>query len=468
MASLQLPISSYRLPSPAASAARLVNCFPEMAPKDTKKQPVILRRAPGIRAFANVGAGPIRGFTVMGGVLFALSGTTLYSVDGNGTGTAVSGSVPGAERVQMANNGTDLVISRPFNSFGYQSDGATVSQIVDSTFTGWGGLNPTFLDDYIVFRRPGTQQFFNTGLGAITFNALDITSADGDPDNLVGLAQTARELFLPGEKTCEIWYNAANPTGSPFSRSPTGFIEVGCAAGDSVGKQDNGLFWLANDKTFRRLEGLAPTRVSNHGIEAVLERMAVVSDCFALPYSQEGHLFVAFTFPSAGRTIVYDALTQQWHDRESYGLGRWRPNAIAGCYGKQLVGDSQSGKIGILAPDTHYEWDDPQRVEWTYQPAYAERQRASFRRFELVLNTGEGVTVGQGQNPLATLKISDDGGKTYRTLPTRSLGEVGKYKTSVAWWNTGSARERVHKVEITDPVPLYVTDTQIEGDGLRI
>lgn len=466
---LPLPVSSYKLPSPAASSERLINCYAEPAPKGSPKGRVILRRAPGIRSWIDIGNdGPIRGMTVMDGVLYALSGSDLYSIASNGTKTQVTGSVSGSERVRIANNGSSLVIVRPFDNSGYSSAGSTVAAIDDSTFTGWGAADVDIIDGYFVFRRPDSNQFFNSGLNAVTFNALDFASADGSPDNLVGLIVDHREIFLVGSATSELWYDAARTTGSPFARSPNGFMEIGCGASYSLGKQAGSVFWLANDKTFRGLQGANAEKVSQFGIDAMVERLSKTDDCFALPYTLEGHRQIAFTFPFAGRTVVYDADVGEWHDRESLGYGRWRANCIVEAYGMQLVGDSESGKIGILDPDTHEEFGEPQRVEFTYAPIYAERNRFSHRRFELVLNTGHGVTTGQGQNPLATLKVSDDGGETFRTLPTRSLGEIGKYKTRAQWWNLGSARERVCKIEITDPVPLYITDTQIEADGARL
>lgn len=465
---LPLPVSTYRLPSPKASSARLLNVFSEQAPKDGAKGPIILRRAPGIRSWVEVGDGPIRGMTVLGGTLYALSGSELWSIDRLGNTSQVTGSIPGAERVSISNNGANLVAVRRFDNTAYQSDGSTIAQITDSTFTGWGAGDVDFLDGYLVFRRPGTAQFFNTGLNALTFDALDIATAEGAPDLLVGLLVDHRELFLAGEATCEIWYNAALATGSPFSRSPQGLLEIGAAAGASLGKQDNSIFWLANDLTYRKLDGLTPRRVSNYGIEGVVQRLSKVDDCFSLAYDMEGHEQIAFTFPSAGRTVVFDASTAQWHERESLGYSRWRPNAIVSAYGLQVVGDSESGKVGILDPDTHEEWGDPQRTWWTYQSIYAEHQRASHQRFELVVNAGHGVATGQGADPLATLKVSDDGGETWRTRPTRSLGKIGEYGKRVQWWNLGSSRDRVYGVEVTDPVELFVVDTHIEGQGMRL
>lgn len=462
-----LPIASYKLPSPAASSSLLVNCYAQPAPKDSPKGRVILRRSPGIRDWCTVaGSVSVRGAIRKGDTVFALIGTTLYSIDQNGTETAMTGSVPGSERVRMSTNGTTIVIVRPTDNTGYVLSGTTVSQIVDSTFTGWGAADVDFLDGYYVFRRPNSNQVFNSGLNAVTFNALDFTSFDAAPGNLNGLIVDNREIIGTKALSAELWYNAARSPGSPFARSPQGFRENGSAAPYSLGKQDNSLFWLATDKTFRRL-GQSLEKVSQPGIEAMLQRLSRLDDCFSLPYSLEGHLQLAFTFPFANRTIVYDCSTQEWHDRESLGLGRWRANCVVQCYGHTLIGDSQSGRIGILDPDTHEEWGDPQRVEWTYQPVYGENVKVSHKHFELVLNVGNGVTVGQGQNPLATLKISDDGGNVFRALPTRSLGAIGQYNTRVDWWKLGSSRQRVYRVEITDPVPLYIADTQLLAVGAR-
>ena len=465
-----LPIASYRLPAPVASSSRLVNCFPEQAPPSSAKgQPALLRRAPGIRAWVEAGDGPIRGFTVMGSTLYALSGESLYPINTAGTvGSALTGSVPGSERVRLANNGSDIVIVRPTDGAGYESDGSSVSQITDPTYVGWLAADVDFIDGYFVFRRPDSQMIFNSGLNAVTFNALDFISAEGAPDNANGLIVDHREIFVTGERTSELLYNAANASGSPFSRTPNGLLEIGSAAPYSLGKQDNGVFWLASDRTVRRLNGATPTRVSQHGVESVIQRMSTVSDCFALPYSQEGHLFIAFTFPMEGRTFVYDATVGEWHERESLGYNRWRANCITQFNGQWVVGDSESGKIGILDPDTHEEWGEPQRVEFTYQSVYAERRRASHHRFELVINAGSGITSGQGSNPLATLKISDDGGSTFRALPTRSLGAIGARDTRAVWHRLGSSRDRVYRVEITDPVPLFAVDTQLEVTGGRL
>lgn len=465
---LALPIASYKLPNPSASCSRLLNCYIEQAAPDSNKGPSILRRAPGISTvldLEDVDGDTGRGLYNFNDELYALVGATLSKVSAGHAVTTV-GTVPGSERVTLADNGEDFVIWRPFNDTIYSSDGATVAQLTDPMLDD-GAASPCFVDGYLVFRRPNTPDFFNTGLNALTFNGLDIASAEGAPGNIVGLIVDNREVIPLKERTTELWYNAGNSPGSPFSRSPSGFLQLGTAAGQSPGSIDNSPFWLANDLTVRRLAGSTPTRVSQHGIEAILQRTSV-SDAYGLTYTQEGHLFYCVVLPFAARTIVYDCTTQQWHERDSLGYGAWRPSHIVSCYGRQYVLDRVSGKLGILDPDTHEEFGEPQRVAWTYQPVYAQGNRVSHRRLELGLGAGKGTAIGQGQHPLATLKVSDDGGETFDTLPTVSLGAMGQYDTTVDWWNLGESPNRVYQIEVTDPVQLFITNTVLHADGARL
>lgn len=467
MASQPLPISSYVLPAESASSQRLLNCFVEEKPPRSMKGDAILRRAPGIRSWVDLAVlaqDTCRGGVLHADTLYVLVGETLSSISANGT-TATIGTVPGSERVRIVSNGEDMVIWRPFNNTLYESDGATVAQITDPMLAS-GGASPDFLDGYIVVRRPDTAQFFNSGLNALTWNGLDIATVEGKPGKLVGLRVDNREIILLKEQSAELWYNAARSPGSPFARSPTGFLQLGSPAGESLNSQNNSPFWLANDLTIRRLAGPVPQRVSQHGIEAILAAISV-TDAYAVPYFVQGHLFIAWVFPFAGRTIVYDCTTQQWHERDSLGYGAWRVTDIIQAYGSQVVLDRTSGKVGILDADTFDEFDEPQRVQWTYQPIYAENKLAVHHLFELVPNVGAGTAIGQGQNPQATLYITDDGGKTYRANTTQSLGVMGAYKARVPWHKLGSSRNRGYRVQVTDPVQLFAFDTQVDVTGAR-
>ena len=466
---LPLPIGNYLLRLVSASCRRIVNCFALKAPPDSPYgQPTTIYRAPGIRAFVDTAEeSGVRGFLPLHETLYAVAGDKLYTINEAGTVTALTGdSITGSGRVRMAVNSNGQIVIGCSDNLVYSSDGATVAQITDTTVTdGNGAADPSFVDGYIVLRKPGTAQIINTGINDLTFSALDVYTAEGSPDNLVGLMVNNRELILPGEDSTELAYNADNAEGSPFSRSPSGFHEIGCAAGDSLASQDNTVLMLANDKTFRRLSQ-SWQQVSHDGIDQIVAAMTLVSDCYSLTWRQEGHHFVAWTFPNASRTLVLDLNTGEWHERESridtVSLGRWRVQCIAQIWGKQIVGDSESGKIGILDPDTHEEWGEPQACSVTFQPIYNAGREVTLKRFELGISSGQGTVTGQGANPLATLFISRDGGNNFTAKPMRELGKIGEYRRRVQWNALGASTRFVPRIEFSDPIPMMILDAQVD------
>lgn len=454
MAQINLPVHSYRLNSVTASNARLINCYAEPL---VGKQPIRLTRAPGIPVFSTPTSGAGRGLHVMAGVLYAVVGSTLYSISSSGVATSI-GTIAGTLPCWMANNGTQLAIGSDGGTW-YVYNGSSLAAISDGDFTSRGARGSAFIDNYIAFVEPSSGRWFVSDLAnATSYDALNFATAEGHPDRTISLIVDHREVILFGENTTEIWYNAGL-SGFPFERSPDGLLELGGVANLGQAKLDNSVFWLASDLTVRRLEGRTPQRVSHHGVEERIRGYDDVSDCQAYPYTFNGHLCVVFRFPSAGETWVYDITTQEWHERQSYGYTGWNVSGVAECYGKVMVQDSLTGEIGYFDNETYTEFGEVQRAEWTYQNVYGENSRLFFSSLEIVAETGVGLATGQGSDPQLTLEVSDDGGRTWRTLPTRTIGAQGEYKTRVRWHRLGQSRDRVYRASISDPVELSVTDT---------
>jgi len=447
---IPLPVHSYQVET--ASTARLVNCFAEPS---QGKGPVILRTAPGIDNWLNYGSGPGRGMIWHLGNLYSVSGTTLYKITPSGVATIV-GTIPGTDRVFMASNGVDCVIVG--GGVGYVAN-TTVTRITDADFLARSPGAVDFLDSFLVFVESGSGRFFSSDLlDASSYDPLYFSVADAAPDKLVTLKVDHRQIILFGEYTTEIWYNAGT-AGFPFARLPGGVVELGCVARHGVARQDNSVFWLANDKTIRRLDGQTPLRVSQHGVEKAIKDYAVITDCEAFSYSLEGHLCVVFRFPSAGATWVYDVTTGEWHERESWPGGSWDVRTIVEINGIIYVQNSETGAIGKMNADSAQEWGSFLRPEWTYQPVYQDGERLFHSAFEVGLTPAETASTS---TPYMTLEYSNDGGRTYTTAPTRSLGAVGQYATRVVWHRLGSARDRVYRCSVSDPIPMTVWGTYAE------
>lgn len=466
MGSINLPLHSYKLRSGQASTSRLMNCMIEQLPPDANT-PAILTRTPGISSWATVGTGPIEGMHTDHGLLYVVSGGGFYSVTSTPTAT-FRGAVGSSTEIDIDSNDAAAVIVSPPNAFHYTPATTTFAQITDADFTARGAGDVEFLDNYMLFREPDSDRFFGADLGSVSaFDALNFASAEGATDTLVGMKVDHRQVFLLGEKSCELWENTGI-SGFPFERMINGFVEQGCINGRTVAKLDQSVFWVANDYSVRRLNGATPDKVSTPAVDQWLKSVTLAS-LRGSSYTQEGHLFYVLTAPEG--CFAYDVTTQLWAERGTYGFGNWRWGNPVAFAGKILVGSTTSNVIAELDPTVYTELADTLRMEWTYQPVYVEGRRAFHDRLEIVCQVGVGLTTGQGSAPEIMLDFSDDGGQTWVSMPNRSLGAIGVYATRVTWSGLGScasAHGRVYRAAVSDPVKVTILDTLLEVRGGRI
>lgn len=345
--------------------------------------------------------------------------------------------------------------------------GPVFQQLTAATFLQFGAIDLHFVDSYIVFLAQNGREFYNddgqivSGQNQITFNTDGIFPREFGTDLFVGLGVDHREISLFGLWTSEGYLNVGNPVGTPFSTAPQSFVELGChpLGAYTIALQDQALFWVASDKTVRRKSGQTPQRISNSGIESILEH-ADLTGSYALTPNIAGHPLWALVMPAAFRTLVYDCLTTEWFEIESYGLGYWRALCYNNAYGRQFVGDSQGHGIGYLDTSVFTEYSDMMETSFTTQSIYKDHNRIVHRRLEAVMTTGDGGFTGAN----LSLYVSDDSGNTFRGFPNRNLGPTGSFYTRAVWFNLGQTRNRVYRFSTADPTPTFVVQctTDIE------
>ena len=438
----------------------------------------VLMRSQGSKDWATAGSGSIKamyqaeiGFS-SGRLdrLYVVSGRELYSVDESGAATLI-GDVGSPNSIDISHNTDSLVVVNEPDAYYY--DGTTFGQIVDSDFTTRGAGNVDFLENFMLFREPNSNRMFGSDLGSVSdYDALNFVNADSHPDNLLGGIAIDRNYIAFGKKTTEFYTNTG-ASGFPFERIINATIQVGLAGENLYGICFDVVYFIADDHTVRRLDGNQPVRISTHYIEQLLQSTFTLSSGEAFSFWYEGHFFMGFTFNEG--TIVYDAMTQEWHERKSFNREYWRFGHMQRFAGKWLAGDRDSNEIVELDVQTFDEAvNDPQMasnvqvMEWTYQPIYADGIRAFHDRLEVRFEAGVGTTTGQGSDPKIMMEYSDDGGQTWRSLPTRTLGKKGEYKDRAVWHNLGSSRQRVYRGSVSDPVAVYIGDTITEVRGGRL
>ena len=456
MATLSLPIGSHNRFS--GSVARLINMYFETQPRDAKA-PVAINRIPGVSALGTFATSGFRGGVVWNEAAYAVVGANLYKVAEDGTTTSI-GAIAGTSRCSLA-AGTQLGINNNTGT-AYTYDGSTLAAIADADFPS-NSRGAAMLDDYMAVFKAGTHTWNSSDKSDFTaWDALAFDNAEGSDDDLVGIIAGQSKYYLGGSKSTEIYWNAGL---SPFAfqRVPNGVIDFGLMAQHSQAIIDNTLCWLAHDGTVRILRGLTPQRISTHAVEAAIAGYNNTDQAFAIPMAIRGHNWYVLTFPAQG-TWVYDFNTNEWHERESLGYDCWNVDGYLRAYNKDLAfyGD----KVGVFDESVHDEWSSEIRGRWTYPAVYGEGRRAYHKRFEIRCEVGVGNA--DVTEPLLTLELSDDGGKTWTALPTRSLGKVGEYQKSLVWTRLGSSEDRVYRVSMSDPALLHIWRTELEADGGRL
>lgn len=456
-----------------ADCQRCVNLYPEVNEVGTEKEHevALLLGTPGLRLITTLGSGPIRGvFTASNGTLYVASGTTLYSVDSTFTSHSLGSLSTSAGPVSFADNGVSLVMVDGPN--GYQVTLATnvFAKITDPNFLGANLV--TFQDSYFIFNKPSTNQFYISGLLAVTFDPTDIGTKEGLPDNIVGLISDQRNLYLFGSQSSEIFYD--NGDTFPFVRMEGAFIPIGCMATHSIQKLQGSIFWLGADAQGRgivyRVQGYQPQRISTHAIENVFASLGAdqLSSARAWTYQQGGHGFYCLNFPGAETMWVFDTATNLWHERAFLNQGdlsRHRADCHAFAYNTNIVGDFGNGNLYALDPNIYSDNGSPIQQVRAAPHITKEMKRVFHSYFQLDMETGVGTDgSGQGVNPQVVLDWSDDGGHTWSNEKWANTGAIGSTLTRVIWRRLGSSRDRVYRIKITDPVKTVLLGADVGLD----
>lgn len=464
---------SHQARSLNADAQRTLNCYVELD-NASPRAPAALYGTPGTVRKLTFPTAPVRAGFKEGAYSWWVAGNTVYRVDAAYTATAVGTIGTSAGEIGIASNGGQILIVDGAAGWLVNVASSALTSISDPEFPN-GVRRATYQDGFFLVAGDGTGKFYinerpNDGS---QWNGLDFASAEGSPDNTIGIISDHREVWLFGELSAEVWVNTGN-ADFPFQRAGNVFIEHGCAAAGTVAKADNTVFWLgADDKgagIVWRADGYTPVRISTHALEKALGEYSTIADAFAFTYQQEGHIFYVLTLPAAGVTWCYDAATQLWHERawrnpDTGRLLRWRANCSVFAHGEHLVGDFENGNVYALRLDAYTDDGAPiLRLRRTTSNEMLQ-QRMFYAGLQVDMETGVGTATGQGESPLLMLRYSSDGGHTWSPERMATVGALGQYGARARFNRLGSGRNRVWEISMTDPVKFAVFGAVLEAQA---
>jgi hypothetical protein len=175
-------------------------------------------------------------------------------------------------------------------------------------------------------------------------------------------------------------------------------------------------------------------------------------------------------------------LTTFTRDEFEVGLGPAATTATP-----QRFGLSHSCPFLILSPagdvppgPSTFDWSAVGTVRWSASSSQGQGERRLIRRlrqtphlsaeevqlfyakFQLDMETGVGLTTGQGSNPKVMLQWSTDHGHTWSNEHWIEAGKEGAYRWRAIWRRLGRARDMVFRVVMSDPVKVSWIDAYVD------
>jgi hypothetical protein len=427
---------------------------------------------PGYSMVCQLDIGEVRGIYVIpgGANLIAVSGSKVYKVNAAWVATQIGTLTTNSGPVKITDNGIDVYIVDGTNRYYYAKATSTFAQLPSTDGAFQGADVCDIVDNYIVYNRPGTQQWGATDALSPTSQALSFASKFGSSDNLVSMICDHREVWLLGEWTCEVWVDVgAFPF--PFQIIPGTSSQYGCAAKFSVARLGNSFAFMSQDVRGRNIavqtNGYQIVRISNSSVENDLDG-DVISDAIGYTYQIRGHEFYVLNFPTANKTWVYDASTNFWHKWLSFdsetGYSRHRSNCYTMFQGQGIIGDYANGKLYALDVAIYTEDGAPIRRLRRCPHLVNDFNRVYHNSLQIQFQPGVGLDgIQQGTDPQAMLRWSNDGGSTWSAEHWTSIGQQGQYKNRAIWRRLGEARDRIYEVAVSDPIKAVVVSANLDA-----
>ena len=302
-------------------------------------------------------------------------------------------------------------------------------QITDEGFLGADHI--AFIEGFLVLNQPNSRTFFCTGPTPyqVLFPGLFFSLKDSSTDNLVTLYEENRELWLVGERTSEVWFNAGG-ANFPFQRIPGVGPQIGCSAKYSIARAGAQLVWLGKNEQGENVvvctNQYTWARISTHAIEHAISSYSTINDAIGYGYEEEGHLFYMLTFPTADKTWCFDFTSELWHERASWDpdvgiFHRHRSNCFMNFANTRIVGDFESGNLLQMSRNFFTDNGAPLRCVRRTPHVWSKetRERLFFSQLQIEFMPAVGL---QPLQPVSTINIGTSAvTPSIETLPNGSF-----------------------------------------------
>jgi hypothetical protein len=270
----------------------------------------------------------------------------------------------------------------------------------------------------------------------------------------------------------QVFYDAANATGSPLSPVLNAAWRIGCASARSLVTIDDCTIWLSSagsgGRSVTMLSGLSPVTISNAYIDRILSNYDS-SQIRGIGLHTGGHSLYLLILPQAGLCLCYDLVAQHW------GVWRCDRSTYAGGFpGASFLSGSLTSSISNVRPPDLIQGDTDGKIYRLDSGAYDDAGTAiavklrttgydwgtTKRKFIPSLYL---MADTQASGTVCSIRWSDDDGASYSAYRDVPLDSQRKLLH-----RCGSTRQRVWELLHTANTPFRVWAAEIDmelGEG---
>ncbi len=424
--------------------------------------------------------------------LFAAADNILFEIDNAGamTNMGTMTDMTGTTTKWMACNGNrQLMIANEAAGYILDLSTNTLSKITDGDYPS-SVKCLSYMQGYFIVVSGGRVYFSDLNSGT-AWTATSVFTPTSSADNTVAAIAWRDELHCFGSETIEVYRNDGS---TPFVQVPGRTIPVGLVSATVINSYSDGFIFLGRTKWGETnvyfYDGQACTIISDsvnwfiNNSQTVTEENWDASGTYTwdqwvmpwgntsiplntnnlssnLNYSKDGHIFWYLHLPSLSTTYVYDLTTKEWTERRSLSSSAqstFRGNWCVNYQGLTLWADTQSNKI--LKEDFSLTTENSTAIyrELITPPFWQDNLFLSIYEIQFVLNAGENAS-----NLNLLVYVSKDGGYSYGTAKSVSLGTSTNYTYRPKLNKLGTARSWVFKIVLQDSANVTLQSMLIKG-----
>lgn len=179
--------------------------------------------------------------------------TSIASTAGMYSGQAISGTgIPAGTRILTVDSSTQITLNAnaTATNAGVTLTKTPIAKILDADFVTSGSTVTAFVDmDGYVFYANADGYIYNSNLNSVTaYTSGDRIAAQLSPDPANAIARQKNNVVCWGVSSMEVFFNAANATGSPLSRSPQVSSRIGALDQRSVCSLADDIYYITSAK----------------------------------------------------------------------------------------------------------------------------------------------------------------------------------------------------------------------------